>query len=74
MNKRIKTVAMLAVVFALLIAGGQPAQSQGFYQGKAITFIVGASAGGSFDSFTRRIGRRVVCSVRALERWQRQQR
>lgn len=56
MSKRIKTVAMLTATSALLVASAQPAQSQDFYQGKTITFIVGASPGGSFDTYTRRIG------------------
>jgi tripartite-type tricarboxylate transporter receptor subunit TctC len=42
---------------ALLIAGRQPARTQDFYQGKTITLIVGATAGGSLDTYTRLIGR-----------------
>jgi tripartite-type tricarboxylate transporter receptor subunit TctC len=57
MGKRIKTVAILAAIFTLLIAARQPARSQDFYQGKTITFIVGASPGGSLDTYTRLIGR-----------------
>jgi tripartite-type tricarboxylate transporter receptor subunit TctC len=57
MGKWIKTAAMLTGILALSIAGRQPARSQDFYQGKTITFIVGASPGGSLDTYTRLIGR-----------------
>lgn len=55
MSKRITMVAMLAGIFTLSIVGGQPARSQDFYRGKTITFIVGASPGGSLDNYTRLI-------------------
>lgn len=57
MVKRIETGAILAGIFALSFAGGQPAQSQDYYQGKTIKFIVGASPGGGFDTYTRLIAR-----------------
>jgi tripartite-type tricarboxylate transporter receptor subunit TctC len=57
MSRGIKTAAMVAACFALSIADGQPAGAQDFYQGKTITFIVGASPGGSLDNYTRLIGR-----------------
>jgi len=57
MLKRIDTGAMLAGIFALSIAGVEPAQSQDYYQGKTIKFIVGASPGGGFDTYTRLIAR-----------------
>jgi tripartite-type tricarboxylate transporter receptor subunit TctC len=59
MVKRIKAAALLAGFFAVSIAGGHPARSQDFYQGKTITFIVGASPGGSLDTYTRLIGRHI---------------
>jgi tripartite-type tricarboxylate transporter receptor subunit TctC len=57
MGNRIKAAATLAGIVALSIAGGQPSRAQDFYQGKTITFIVGASPGGSLDTYTRLIGR-----------------
>src|ERR1700757_4592208 len=59
LGKRIEMIAMLAGIFAVLIAATQPAQSQDFYQGKTIKFIVGATAGGSLDTYTRLIARRL---------------
>ena len=58
MSKQIKMAAILVATFALLVAVRQPAQSQAlYYQGKDITFIVGASPGGSLDIYTRLIAR-----------------
>src|SRR5712692_7046742 len=56
MRLRIKT---LAILLALLIFGGTRlvfAQTN-FYEGKTIRFIVGFSAGGGYDTYTRLIAR-----------------
>lgn len=53
----LKPIAMLVAAFALLGTAGQPARSQDFYQGKTITFIVGSTAGGSLDIYSRLVGR-----------------
>jgi tripartite-type tricarboxylate transporter receptor subunit TctC len=52
-----RLIALLAATLALLTAASQPARAQDFYQGKTITFIVGASPGGSLDVYTRAIVR-----------------
>ena len=43
--------------FFVAVLSGQPAQAQEFYKDKTIRFIVGYSAGGSFDLYTRVIAR-----------------
>jgi tripartite-type tricarboxylate transporter receptor subunit TctC len=49
----------ISVVVLMFVAaiGGQPVQAQDFYKDKTIRFIVGYSAGGSFDLYTRVIAR-----------------
>ncbi len=49
----------ISVVVLMFVAaiGGPPAQAQDFYKDKTIRFIVGYSAGGSFDLYTRVIAR-----------------
>ena len=54
---RITTAAAAAAIFALGLAVAPPVRAQEFYQGKTITLIVGASAGGSLDAYTRLISR-----------------
>ena len=46
----------IALIF-LAVLSGQPAGAQEFYKDKTIRFIVGYSAGGSFDLYTRVIAR-----------------
>jgi tripartite-type tricarboxylate transporter receptor subunit TctC len=46
----------IALIFLALLPG-QPAGAQDFYKDKTIRFIVGYSAGGSFDLYTRVIAR-----------------
>jgi tripartite-type tricarboxylate transporter receptor subunit TctC len=46
----------IALIFLALLPG-QPAGAQEFYKDKTIRFIVGYSAGGSFDLYTRVIAR-----------------
>ncbi len=53
-TKRLRA-AILALAFAVLIAGN--ARGQESYKDKTIHFIVGYSAGGSFDAYTRLIAR-----------------
>ena len=42
---------------ALSVAATPPAQAAAFYKGKTVTFVVGFSAGGGFDTYTRLIAR-----------------
>ncbi|HZA55912.1 MAG TPA: tripartite tricarboxylate transporter substrate-binding protein [Candidatus Udaeobacter sp.] len=56
MQVRIKTVAILLGLF--VFAGVQQVLAQvNFYEGKTIRFIVGFSAGGGYDTYTRLISR-----------------
>jgi tripartite-type tricarboxylate transporter receptor subunit TctC len=63
MGTGIKSAAMLAAGFALVMAGAQPGYAQDFYRGKTITFIVGASPGGSLDNYSRLIARHLARHV-----------
>ncbi|HEX6174900.1 MAG TPA: hypothetical protein VF089_12855, partial [Candidatus Binatia bacterium] len=49
-------ISAIAVLFMAVLAE-QPAGAQEFYKDKTIRFIVGYSAGGSFDLYTRVIAR-----------------
>ena len=56
MKRRVKLTGIL--VGLLLIAGAEEVFAQAnFYEGKAIRFIVGFSAGGGYDAYTRTIAR-----------------
>src|SRR2546422_4089389 len=56
MKRRVKLTGIL--VGLLLIAGAEEVFAQGnFYEGKTIRFIVGFSAGGGYDAYTRTIAR-----------------
>jgi tripartite-type tricarboxylate transporter receptor subunit TctC len=46
-----------ASIAALFLATIPPASADDFYKGKTITFVVGFSAGGGFDTYTRLIAR-----------------
>jgi tripartite-type tricarboxylate transporter receptor subunit TctC len=54
--KKIISVAVLALTFTALprLVGGED-----FYQGKTVRFVVGFSAGGGFDAYTRAIARHI---------------
>ncbi|MBI4528781.1 MAG: hypothetical protein HY695_33715 [Deltaproteobacteria bacterium] len=58
MKNSIPRLGSLVLGF-VLTAGLQPAFAQEFYKGKTIRFIVGFSAGGGFDVYTRTIARHV---------------
>lgn len=56
--KRLETlIAALSLLFIVAIAAPSNVQAEDFYEGKFITFIVGYSPGGSFDSYTRLLAR-----------------
>ena len=57
--RRVLWTAGLAM-WLLLFTPARPATAQeSFYQGKTVRFIVGGSAGGGYDSYTRLIARHV---------------
>ena len=51
---KIFRVWVVAALWLILIA---PASAQDFYRGKSIRLIVGASAGGGYDTYSRTIAR-----------------
>ena len=56
MSERFRPVGALALL--AMMAGGAPAQGEGrFFEGKTIRIIVGFSAGGGYDTYSRVIAR-----------------
>lgn len=48
------------ILSAIFLAGAQPAFAQAnFYEGKTIRFVVGFTAGGGYDLYTRTLGRHI---------------
>jgi tripartite-type tricarboxylate transporter receptor subunit TctC len=56
MSKVLLRVSLVAVYFALILPASAAAP---YYEGKSIKIIVGFSAGGGFDTYSRLIGRHV---------------
>ncbi len=57
---KIKFHISLFVLLGFLLASGlSPAAAEDFYSGKTIRFIVGFSAGGGYDTYTRTIARHI---------------
>jgi len=56
MKKTIRFVAIIIAVF-LCVAGVAYATTHDFFQGKVVRIIVGASAGGGFDTYARTVAR-----------------
>jgi tripartite-type tricarboxylate transporter receptor subunit TctC len=52
----LRNVSVLFVLSLHLILPSFAAARENFYQGKTIGMIVGTSAGGGFDAYTRTIG------------------
>src|ERR1051325_1152688 len=52
-------VQSLAVLLGILLAAHHAAAQANFYEGKSIRFIVGFSAGGGYDAYTRTIARHI---------------
>ena len=51
----------IAVVVALGVScAGAPAHAQDFYNGKTVRIVVGFTAGGGFDAYSRAIARHMV--------------
>ena len=57
MKKKIS--CLLVAIGLILLAGPSDTRAQEFYQGKTIRFIVGFSAGGGFDTYSRMIARHI---------------
>ena len=54
--KSTRAFPMLAIAFAaslMSVPTSAPAQDDGFYRGKAVTRVVGYSAGGGYDQYAR---------------------
>jgi tripartite-type tricarboxylate transporter receptor subunit TctC len=56
MNKKIFR-RVLAMIGPFLLSAGTLSQAADFYRGKTIRFVVGAPAGGGYDTYTRAISR-----------------
>lgn len=56
-----KTLAtfLLSIILGTLAGSARGASVEDFYKGKTIQFIVGGSAGGGYDTYTRLIGRHI---------------
>jgi tripartite-type tricarboxylate transporter receptor subunit TctC len=52
-----RRLVLLVIVFAFTAMGVRRSSGEEFYKDKYLKFIVGASAGGSFDTYTRLIAR-----------------
>lgn len=50
-------VLLLPIFISVSILSAQAASVEDFYKGKTIQFVVGGSAGGGYDTYTRLIGR-----------------
>jgi tripartite-type tricarboxylate transporter receptor subunit TctC len=50
---------LLSIIFGALTGSAHAASIEEFYRGKTIQFIVGGSAGGGYDTYTRLIGRHI---------------
>ena len=48
---------LLALLVALACLGHGPAEAQSFFKGKTVRIIVGAAAGGGFDTYARAVAR-----------------
>ena len=54
-----RSLGVCALLIAALLSMPAKGQAQDFYQGKTIRMVVGFSAGGGFDTYTRAIGRHI---------------
>jgi tripartite-type tricarboxylate transporter receptor subunit TctC len=59
MNKRFSCLAKLVIGLAFVVGASAGASGEEFYKGKTIRFVVGFSAGGGFDTYTRAIARHI---------------
>lgn len=59
MAKAVVTIS-LAVILGMQAGAARSASVEDFYKSKTIQFIVGSSAGGGYDTYTRLIGRHIA--------------
>jgi len=59
MNKKFLCLVELFIGLAFLVGASATAFGEEFYQGKTIRFVVGASPGGGYDTYTRTIARNI---------------
>jgi tripartite-type tricarboxylate transporter receptor subunit TctC len=64
MNKKMSIAALVVVSALILWAAPQKASAEDFYKGKTIRFVVGAPAGGGYDTYTRAIARHLGKHIR----------
>jgi tripartite-type tricarboxylate transporter receptor subunit TctC len=55
MPENIKTFLAALIGVTLFLSAADTAQTEDFFKGKTIRFIVGNSPGGTFDAYTRAI-------------------
>ncbi|MFQ5682612.1 MAG: Bug family tripartite tricarboxylate transporter substrate binding protein [Candidatus Binatia bacterium] len=59
MGNRLHSLASIVLGLALVLSMAQSVMARDFFKGKTITFVVGFSAGGGFDTYTRLIARHI---------------
>ncbi|MFQ5683947.1 MAG: Bug family tripartite tricarboxylate transporter substrate binding protein [Candidatus Binatia bacterium] len=57
MHREVSYVAKLIIVVALMVCAPATSLAGDFYKGKTLRFIVGASPGGGYDTYTRLVAR-----------------
>ena len=50
-------VFLLPIIISVLLVSARAASVEDFYNGKTLQFVVGGSAGGGYDAYTRLIAR-----------------
>ena len=60
---------LFAIIFSIWIVPAHAASVEDFYKGKTIQFIVGGTAGGGYDTYTRLIARHFGNTFRANRTW-----
>ncbi len=61
--KRMYSAMVLAALAGIAMGAAQAASAAEFYKGKRMTLIVGYTAGGGYDTYTRLLGRHMVKHV-----------
>ena len=64
-----RQIGTLLVVFILSLVATAPVRADDFYSGKTVRVIVGGSAGGGFDIYTRAMARTWASIFPATRRW-----
>lgn len=57
--RHIRAIALGSLALAALCAPAQAQDPAGFYKGKTITIVIGASAGGGYDTYGRLVARHI---------------